>query len=204
MLPASDLEAIIDDVKKRLDVSVTTIRSEVKERQKSAKESKKLDIDDEIPDCKDWTGDGKRIIWTTKPDGLAKQQGRLANEVFDALCEANTKDPFLFDNDAWVTVREGTERKAIVSPDELRTILADRFDWMRVVNSKNGLRQLPVPEVPVAIAKSVENHKARHVRIPKLERVVNRPVMLKDGSFVTKRGYISISTPISCQISTFN
>lgn len=190
-LPASDQEQIKDYTCKMLDISVSAFRSEVKAREKSKKDAEKPDRNDEVLECKDFTGDGKHIIWTTDPEGVAKQHGRLADEVFDAFCETNDTSPFIFDNEAWVTVRNGTERKSFVGSDEFRAILADHFDWMRVANTKSGIKHLPVPEVPVAITKSVENHKERHVRIPRLERVVNRPVMLRDGNFATKRGYIS-------------
>ena len=190
-LSPSDQEQIKPDAKKYLDVSVTAFNAEIKERQRSARQAIQDNTDIETLECKDFTGDGKRIIWTTHPDGIAKQQGRLADEVFDALCEENKQSPFIFDDEMWVAVRDGTERKSVIESDEFRTILADRFDWMRVMNRKKGSVHLPVPEVPTAISKSVENHKLRHVRIPKLERVVNRPVMLSDGSFVTERGYIS-------------
>ena len=190
-LPASDQDQIKDSACKVFDISVTAFRDEIKTRDKAKKQAvKELDTDDEIPDCKPFTADGKRIIWTTHADGIAKQQGRLANEVFDALTEDNDADPFLFDNEGWVTVRDGTDRKSFIEFDEFRTILADRFDWMRSVNTKEGITHRPVPEVPVAITKSVSNHKSRHVRIPRLERVLNRPVMLKNGDFVTDRGYI--------------
>ena len=186
-LPASDQDQIKGSGCKVFDISLSAFNSEVKSR----KSRDKATTDDVVPECKNFTGDGKRIIWTTHADGIAKQQGRLADEVFDALCEANDAEPFLFDNESWLTVRDGTERKAIVSSDEFRTILADRFDWMRSVNTKEGITHRPVPEVPIAITKSVENHKNRHVRFPRLERVANRPVMLRDGTFAAKRGYIS-------------
>ena len=177
-----DRDAIIPTLVKSLEVSINAIREEIRNRKFKVSEAK---------DCKSWTADGKHIIWGTDAEGQAKQQGRLTDEVFEAVCAENDREPFLFDNDGWVTVRDGTERMKPVSSDELRSLLADRFDWWRVVRTeKHGFQQKPVPEVPAAIAKGIETHKARHVRIPKLEAVVNRPVLLPSGEFRTQRGYI--------------
>ena len=177
-----DREAIIPTLVKSLEVSINAIRGEIRNRKSKAFEAK---------DCKNWTADGKRIIWVTDAEGQAKQQGRLTDEVFEAVCAENKAEPFIFDNDGWVTVRDGTERMKPVSSDELRSLLADRFDWWRVVRTeKHGFQQKPVPEVPAAIAKGFETHKTRHVRIPKLEAVINRPVLLPSGEFRTQHGYI--------------
>ena len=185
-LSPGDREEMIPVLVKSLDVPKHAIREEIRNRK-----SKVSEVSASTLDCQEWTADGKRIIWVTNAEGHAKQQGRLTDEVFEAICRENEREPFLFDNDGWRSVRDGTKRIKVVSSDELRSLLADKFDWWRVVRTeKYGLQQKPIAEVPTAIAKGFETHKARHVRIPRLESVINRPVLLPSGEFRTRRGYI--------------
>ena len=184
LLSPSDIESLILEVSRCLELKERTVKSEVAARQKE-----NTDID--YPNCPQYTSDGKRVIWVTQQDALLKQQGTLTDEVFDALRVENENEPFIFNNDGWVSVRNGTERISMITCDELKTILADRFHWMRVVKTKKeGVSHIPVGDVPIGIVKGVEHHKDRHVKIPKLERVVNRPVLRSEGSFFVKRGYV--------------
>ena len=178
-----ELESLIPLTVSTLDAPVRAVRAEIKQAQRAS-------VD--LLECPEFSDDGKRIIWTTTPEGAAKGEGRLADEVFDALCVENQVKPFLFDCDGWLSVRDGTERISPVDSETFRSVLADKFDWWRVINSeRHGIYHMELAEMPAVIAKRVETHKARHVRFPRLERVVNRPLLNSDGTFATRRGYAS-------------
>ena len=176
-------ETVFDTVKACTGLNATAIRRELKARQQNT---------NELPDCAERADDGKPIVWITEPDGFPKQQGALTDEVFYSLCAENQAEPFIFDNDGWCAVLDGKNRISLVSADDFRGILADRLHWWRVVYSeKRGINHFPIPEVPTHIAKGVETHKARHVKIPQMHRVVNRPLLQDDGTFATRRGYVA-------------
>ena len=176
-------ETVFDTVKACTGLNSTAIRRELKARQQ---------ISTEFPTCPDRADDGKPMIWVSEPDGFPKQQGTLTDEVFDALCRENEAEPFIFDNDGWCAVLDGKNRISLVGADDFRGMLADRFHWWRVVYSeKRGINHFPLTEIPTHIAKGVETHKSRHVKMPQLERVVNRPLLKNNGTFATRRGFVS-------------
>ena len=191
-LSPSDIESLISIITKSFELGVGAVRAEIKQRQRERKRTEKAEVGVVPLECANRADDGKPMIWITESDGFPKHHGQLAREVFDVLVAENESEPFIFDNGGWCEVRQGTERISDVGSDAFRAMLADRFYWWKVVNSKQkGICHFPVTEVPAHIAKAVETHRLRHVSIPRLERVVNRPLVNPDGNFETRRGYVS-------------
>ena len=130
---------------------------------------------------------GKRTISLFTPNGERKQQGTLIDEVFETLCEVNDPPTFFQNGNEWVEILENKNSISTLKADAFRHRLADKFNW----TSRNKEGNPTVCNVPKEIAGGVENHKRRHARIPKLERVINHPILFEDGRILEKRGYIS-------------